>query len=179
MISKLNILQIRKDAIYAIKENVNYLSFFIVYYMFPILCAILVHFSGYELNAGLFGNLISGISLFAALLFSLIFVVTNNFSNRKVQHQSTDEEVVRYLKNYKKFSNNIVALISYTIIKSILIIILLIFSDAYIDYLDNKSNLFIMIIWDIIILLLIQFLIYIVVILKEMYVMQYEDINRE
>jgi len=178
MLSKLNIFEIRSDAVRAVRKDTSTLSFVIVYYAFPLVCAAFVHWIGYGINTKLFGNLISGISLFAALLFSIIFVVSNNLNARKQQFTTEDEENKRYVKNYKEFANNLVALISYTIVKAILIVILLIASDAYYDYLGEKSNLTIQIIWDVLIVLMVHFLLYIIIILKEMYVMQYEDINK-
>jgi len=178
MLDKLNILEIRKDAISSIQKGSSKLSFILVYYGIPLVCAVAIHLVNYDVNTDLFGNLISGISLFAALLFSIIFVVSNNLNSRKNQYKSNDEENIRYLSNYKNFANSLVSLISYTIVKAIMIVVILIISDAYFDYLNEKSNLLLKIIWDILIVLLVQFLLYIIIILREMYVMQYEDINK-
>ncbi|MBI9055978.1 MAG: hypothetical protein JEY96_19305 [Bacteroidales bacterium] len=179
MFAKLNVFEIRKDALKAIKNDASRWSFIFIYYIIPICIALLIHYINYELNTELFGNLIGGISLFAGLLFSIIFVVSNNLNSRKIQYQSQNEEDKRYIENYRNFSNNIVYLISYTVVKSIIIIVLLILADAYFDYLNETANLLIRIIWDLIVFLLYHFLLYIIIILKEMYVMQYEDINKK
>jgi hypothetical protein len=177
MFNKLNIFEIRSDAIKAVRRDSSDISFVLIYYGLPFVCALTLHIICYEIKTDLFGNLISGISLFAALLFSIIFVVSNNLNTRKEQYKSHNEEDLRYLKNYKDFANSLVALISYTIVKAIIIVVILIVSDAYFDYLENKTNITLRIIWDLLVFLLVQFLLYIIIILREMYLMQYEDIN--
>jgi len=158
MLNKLNVLEIRKDAIEAIKKDSNLFSFYLFYYLIPLGLAILVHLIKYDINTNLFGNLISGISLFAGLLFSIIFIVSSNFNSRKVELDKREEENKRFLNTYKAFASNIVALISYTVIKSIFIIIILIVSDAMYDYLGKQANFSLRILWDILIVLLYHFL---------------------
>jgi len=179
MINKINILEIRKDAIKALRKDTKIFSFILIYYLCPIGTAATLHFLNYNINTALFGNLISGISLFTGLLFSIIFVVSNNWNSRKSQYKTGNEEDEKYLNRYKNFANQITYLISYIVVKAILIIILLIAADAYFDYLNKVPNLGLRLIWDVLLFLLCQFLILIVVILNEMYTMQYDDINKE
>ena len=178
MLSKLNIFEIRKDALIAVKDNANIFSFWLVYYILPIIIASFLHYIKYDVDTKLFGNLISGISLFAGLLFSIIFIVSNNLNTRREQLQTKNEEDIRYIETYKKFAKNIVSLISYTVVKAIFIIIILIISDAVYSYLDKEVNLFLRILWDVLVVFLYQFIFYIILILKEMYSMQYEDISK-
>lgn len=179
MLSKLNFFEIRKDAISAIKVDTKIYSFYLTYYIVPFILAFTIHWIKYDIDTSLFSNLLSGISLFAGLLFSIIFVVSNNFNNRKFELDNKEEENQRFLNNYRAFASNIIALISYTVVKSIMIIVILIFSDAIYSYNGDKANLLLRIIWDVLIILLYHFLFYITMILKEMYTMQYEDINRK
>lgn len=178
MLSKLNVFEIRKDALIAVKENASILSFWFIYYIIPIIIASSLHYIKYNVDTKLFGNLISGISLFAGLLFSIIFIVSNNLNTRREQLQTKEEEDIRYIETYKKFAKNIVSLISYTVVKAIFIIIILIISDAINSYLENEVNLFLRLLWDVLIIFLYHFIFYIIIILKEMYSMQYEDINK-
>lgn len=178
MLSKLNIFEIRKDALIAVKDNANIFSFWLVYYILPIIIASFLHYIKYDVDTKLFGNLISGISLFAGLLFSIIFIVSNNLNTRREQLQTKNEEDIRYIETYKKFAKNIVSLISYTVVKAIFIIIILIISDAVYSYLDKEVNLFLRLLWDVLVVFLYQFIFYIILILKEMYSMQYEDISK-
>jgi hypothetical protein len=179
MLSKLNVFEIRRDALIAVKDNANIFSFWVVYYILPILIASSLHYIEYDVDTRLFGNLISGISLFAGLLFSIIFIVSNNLNTRREQLKTKDEENIRYIETYKKFAKNIVSLISYTVVKAIFIIIILIISDAVYSYLDNKVNLFLRLLWDVLVVFLYHFIFYIILILKEMYSMQYEDISKK
>lgn len=178
MLSKLNVLEIRKDALVAVKDNASQFSFIAIYYIIPILIASTLHLIKYDVDTRLFGNLISGISLFAGLLFSIIFIVSNNLNTRREKLQTKNEEDIRYVETYKKFAKNIVSLISYTVVKSIFIIIILIISDAVYSYLDNEVSLFLRLLWDVLIIFLYHFIFYIILILKEMYSMQYEDISK-
>ena len=102
MLSKLNIFEIRKDALIAVKDNANIFSFWLVYYILPIIIASFLHYIKYDVDTKLFGNLISGISLFAGLLFSIIFIVSNNLNTRREQLQTKNEEDIRYIETYKK-----------------------------------------------------------------------------
>jgi hypothetical protein len=178
MLSKLNVLEIRKDALDAVKDNASQFSFIAIYYIIPILIASTLHLIKYDVDTRLFGNLISGISLFAGLLFSIIFIVSNNLNTRREKIQTKNEEDIRYIETYKKFAKNIVSLISYTVVKSVFIIIILIVSDAVYSYLDKEVNLFLRLLWDVLIIFLYHFIFYIILILKEMYSMQYEDISK-
>lgn len=178
MLNKLNILEIRRDALYVLKLNTNKYEFLTIYYCIPISIAFILHYINYDIETRLFRNLISGISLFAGMLFSIIFIVSKNYNERKRDLQSKNEEDLQYLNRYKKFSNNIISLISFVVIKAILIIVLLIISDAYKHFLDDEVNFQLRLIWDVFVIIIIQFLLYIIVILKEMYAMQYDDINR-
>jgi len=178
MLKKLNILEIRGDAIRALKANTNKYEFLVIYYFFPVLIAILFHYFKIDIETRIFRNLIGGISLFSGMLFSIIFVVSKNFNTRKEQLNTKDEDDLIYLNQYKKFSNNLISLISYLIIKAIIIIIILILSDGYKHHLNDTVNFNLRAMWDVFIILIFHYLLYVIVILKEMYIMQYDDINR-
>lgn len=178
MLQKLNILEIRNDAIQILRTDTHPLTFVIVYYIIPILVATTLHFCKFDIETRLFRNLISAISLFAGMLFSVIFIVSKNFNTRKEQLISNNEEDIQYVNRYRIFSNNIISCISYVILKAIFIILLLLMSDSYRHYLNEEINLQLRIIWDVFVVNMIQFLIFVIVILKEIYSMQYDDINR-
>lgn len=187
MFSKIDIFEIRKDAVKSMRKDSNIFSFLLIYYIFPAFASVIIFITNYKINTALFGNLLSGISLFSGMLFSIIFIVSNNFNTRKEKIDSKEEENKSYIDRYKTFANELTSLISYTVVKALVIIVLLIISDAANNYVDNTGSsyfddsflLLLKFIGAILIFLLYQFLLYIVVILKEMYVMQFDDINRK
>lgn len=178
MINKLNIFEIRKDAIRALRRDTKLYQFIFIYYLVPISIAVLLHYFKYDIETRMFRNLIGGISLFAGLLFSIIFIVGKNYSTRKEKYNTGNEEDLQYLKTYKLFANNLVSLVSYLIIKAILIVSILIISDAYKNFLDEQVNFYLRLMWDFFVLLIIQFVLLLFVILVEIYKMQYDEINR-
>lgn len=179
MIDKINILEIRFDALKILKKDSSLSSYYVVYYIFPIIAScILVFLLSVRINTELFKNLIAGISLFSGLLFSIIFIVSNNYKERKISYNSKDEENVRYLKTYYEFSSNLISLISYSIVKALTIIVLTVIISIYSEFIDPQIDLALKTMWVLLLVLLYQFLVYILIILKEIYTMQYEEINR-
>lgn len=179
MIDKINILEIRNDAIDILKKDSSSWSFYFVYYVFPIIISLIIIFClSININTDLFRNLIAGISLFSGLLFSIIFIVSNNYKDRKVSYNSKDEENKRYLKAYYDFSTNLISLISYSIIKALYIIVITVVISIYYEYVELKTDNIIRFFWTLLLVFLYQFLLYVIIILKEIYTMQYEEINR-
>ena len=71
-------------------------------------------------------NIISSISIFSGLLFSVIFVVTENYSKRKNQmSRNQSDEVQSYLKRYKDFTEQITTLILFSVAIAIISIVFL------------------------------------------------------
>lgn len=118
-------------------------------------------------------------------MFTLLFIVTSNYKTRKSQIPAKEEEDIKYLDRYYTFTRNVVSLISYSIIKAGIVIILTIIyvslypKDSIFLYIkDINIPIYILIINSLIIIQLLQFLIIIIIILKEMYAMLYDDINK-
>ena len=180
MIDKINILEIRNDAIRILKKDSNLFLFYLIYYMIPILIAGgIVFWLSIKINTDLFGNLNAGISLFSGLLFSIIFIVSNNYKERRISHDSQDDENIRYLKHYHEFTTTLISLISYTIIKALYIIVFTVVISLYFEYINCLIDIPLKILWSLLIVFLYQFLLYVLIILKEIYSMQYEEINRK
>lgn len=180
MISKLNILEIRNDAIRILQKDSSVFSFYLIYYVIPILIASgVVFWLSITINTSLFGNLNAGISLFSGLLFSIIFIVSNNYKERRISHNSPDDENIRYLERYYEFSTTLISLISYTIIKALYIIVFTVVISLYSEHIKGSIDVPVKILWSLLIVFLYQFLLYVIIILKEIYSMQYEEINRK
>lgn len=178
LLHNLNIIEIRKDALKSMMEGKKWI-FIVIYYMIPIVVSgVLIKYS-YYIGNGVLGNLISGICLLSGLMFSLLFVITNNFNSRKSQIVSKDEEDIRYIENYRNFANKLISIISYFVVKSIIIILLLIIESSYYDYLNEKINILYKAIWFLSYLLFYQYIIQLIYILKNMYAMLYDDVNRK
>ncbi len=177
-LQNLNIFEIRNDAIKAISDRDGKIWVFIFYYGLPILVSYILFKYNYRLNKEVSGNLISGISLLSGLMFSLLVVITNNYSRRRSKLNHKEDEHVRYLENYKSFSNNLIAVISYVVVKSIVIIVFLVFANSYYEYIDQKIDIVFKLSWSVIYILLIQYVIFVLYIIKNMYAMLYDDINQ-
>ena len=151
-----------------------------IYWIIPIIIASLLWHFGYYIPSDITSDVISGIGLFAGLMFTLLFVVTTNYKNRKQQLENdSNEETKNYIRRYHTFTESAVALISYSIVKAGVIIFFTIVYNALDSIINNSGqdwaiflmSAFLEIFW-------IQFIIVITRILREMYVMLYDDIEK-
>ena len=151
-----------------------------IYWIIPIIIASLLWYFGYYIPSDITSDVISGIGLFAGLMFTLLFVVTTNYKNRKQQLENdSNEETKNYIRRYHTFTESAVALISYSIVKAGVIIFFTIVYNALDSIINNSGHdwaiflmsAFLEIFW-------IQFIIVITRILREMYVMLYDDIEK-
>lgn len=177
ILKNLNFIEIRHDALNAISRGSSRILFVFYYYGIPLLISFLLVIFDYFLDKDVVGNIISGISLLSGLMFSLLVVVTNNYSKRKGRLTSNNDESVRYLNNYKQFANELIAVISYSVVKSLIIIVALVFVNSYLEYLDDKMNCFLKYSWIFVYTFMIQYIIFILFIVNNMYAMLYDDIN--
>lgn len=180
MIRKINFLEIRRDSISILKTDSNVWAFYSIYYIFPLVSAsITIFYFTVQVDKELFRNLIAGISLFSGLLFSIIFIVSENYKDRRINLTTQDEENINYLNRYHKFSSDLISLISYTIIKALIIIILTVIISLYNSNLNSNPDFLLKLQWVFLLFYLYHFLIYVIIILNEIYSMQYEEINRK
>ncbi|MDO6803655.1 hypothetical protein Q4595_14470 [Wenyingzhuangia sp. 1_MG-2023] len=135
MLKQFKILYIRKLAIQTL-ESTSHIKFQLHYRIIPFIISLVISSFNSKISENNSGILVTGISIFAGLLFSLLFIVTDKLNLRRVT-LSTDknEEVINYLKRYKSFAKKTIHQISYTILLSILLI-LLIFLNDYPDWLN-------------------------------------------
>ncbi len=180
MLSNYNLSEIVKDGLSAIKGDSGMMSFMGIFLVLPVCITTLLWYFDYKISNDITSNIIGGIGLFAGLMFTLLFVVANNYKDRKASINSSDEEDVRYIKRYKEFADNIISLISISIVYAgALVLLIVVYSSSiesvlWIDVYSTVSEY----LSPVIILLLIHFILIIIRILKEMYAMLYDDINK-
>ena len=193
MWSKIRISEIRKGAFESLKykddnarEESNIYMLFI--YALPVLISALLLAVGIFITNDIATYLITSISIFAGLFFGLLFIVTERYNAKKEQLKEDENEEVRYyLIRYKNFSKFLIRQISYTIVLALLLIFLmaLIYFSPQVPrfHLCGYGELIrtickyifngVIYYWGS------QFLIFIIVILGNTYVMLSDDINNK
>lgn len=122
-----------------------------------------------------FTDVIGSISIFSALMFSVIFIVVEHFLKRRMDYNSDNEEDKRYILNYQEFTKEVVTRISFSIFLAGLIIVLacilpqLPFTNHW--YLAIRNALFVF--------LLLQYAGLIIIVVKDMYAMLIEDTEKK
>lgn len=190
---KLN--EIRKHA----KESLSYKDFnacdrgkiYLFYlYFLPICFALILLNLGILIEKEIATYLITSISVFAGLFFSLLFIVTEKFNQKKEYLKDLvekgDNQAKNYLKRYKNFATFLIRQISFTIILAFALILsmsVVYFAPKFphIDYCWFKCLKIslkyllngVIYYWGM------QFIIFLTVILSNMYVMLLDDINFE
>lgn len=175
-------------------------------YGLPILFSSILLLLGLFVEKEIASYFITSISIFAGLFFSLLFIVTDKYKTKKEDlknititakednlkefvidtEEDEDDEVRNYLKRYKNFSIFLIRQISFTILLAVALIISL--SIIYFIPQFPRTNCFI---WQYIKLTIkyllngiiyywsMQFVVFLVIILSNMYVMLLDDINFE
>lgn len=190
---KLN--EIRRQA----KESLEYRDFnantktkiYLLYlYALPILFSLCLLFFGLFIEKEIASYFITSISIFAGLFFSLLFIVTDKYNVKKKNLEELavkrDDETRNYLKRYKNFSIFLIRQISFTIILSVVLILSLSIIYFYpqfpkIDccywrYFKFAVKYFLN---GIIYYWIAQFIVFLMIILSNMYIMLLDDINFE
>jgi hypothetical protein len=181
MIHNFNIIDVIRDGYKSIRGDSRLLVFILIYLLLPLLFGGYMSIMDYRISGNVTSDILGGIGLFAGLMFTLLFVVTSNYKNRKEQLSgSNEDENVNYIKRYHSFTEDAVSLISFSIVKAGMVIIITI---VYVSVLPENAgeqgcSLLIRILNGILIMQLLQFLMIIVRILKEMYAMLYDDISK-
>lgn len=181
MFHNLNIKDIIFDGYKSIKGDSNYFLFILIYILLPLFGAAFMSYNGYYVSSDVTSDIIGGIGLFAGLMFTLLFIVTSNYKNRKEQLcNKQDDEVLNYIERYRRFTEDAVSLISYSIVKAGIIIITTIVYTSVLPINGSGEShcIFAQIFNGLLVVLLFQFMVIITRILKEMYAMLFDDINK-
>ena len=191
---KIKISEIRKDALNNLfkqhngEKVVNEKVVKFYYYILPIIVSIVVLLLGVTIKESIASYLITGISIFAGLFFSLLITVSDKMNKRKELQKSLSETDVNYFKLYKKFSEQLIAYISYEIVLSVILIILILFTFIDVDdfnfliittFVINLFKVLNIVLNFLIFYYGIKFLYILLIILSSMYVMLLDDINRK
>ena len=199
MFSKFNLIELFKDGFYEIRisSKLSYSIFW--HFVFPILISFIFLLFSITIDNDIISNIISSISIFSGLLFSVIFVVTENYSKRKNRMSNdSNEEAKSYLKRYKDFTEHITTLILFSVAIAIISIVFLliylllikanlqglqmnkelveIFEKGNSEY--SKLKFITLAILQILSFIsLFNYLLIIIVLVKEVYAMVFDDIN--
>lgn len=203
MLSRLNIFEIVTDGLKIIKGETKNIPFVVFFLLFPLFFAVSFVFLNFKIDNDIVSNIISSISLLSGLLFSVIFILIGNYLSRKKDFSNTDVEIEqeRYLKRYKHFTTDLTTLILFSIVIAIFTIVasflfgvldknatnekdgsdLILFTIQLKEFVFNfnKSQLYpvIKLITALINYLLYLYFTIILIIIKEVYTMIYDDIN--
>ncbi|WP_264538052.1 hypothetical protein [Flavobacterium sp. N1736] len=131
----LKLKNIRKEAIHSLyydnREKLisSKLKLNLFYYGIPFILSSILICLNQLLNENSITYFITGISIFAGLFFNLLIVVSDKMEKRKKLFYSNYEATSKYAKDYKIFSERLIASISYAIILSIVVIGLMFFTQ--------------------------------------------------
>lgn len=126
MFSKFNLTELLQDGFSEIRVS-SKLSYSIFWhFVFPIVQSIIFVIFGITIDNDIISNIISSISIFSGLLFSVIFVVTESYCKRRNQlSNNSSDEAKSYLKRYKNFTEHITTLILFSVAIAIISIVFL------------------------------------------------------
>lgn len=191
MWTKIKIWEIRKDALLSLKKDYNgrivksRKIVFSYYYLFPAFVSFTFIIIGVTIDSEIANYFITGISIFAGLFFNLLLVVADKLNVRKrLLETDKNEETINYVMRYKHFSEQIISQISYGIIISIVLIILM-FLTHFKVWLPHTDNYYFLLVYKTLKYILngliffygSQFIIMLFVILSSMYVMLLDDLK--
>lgn len=191
MWTKIKVWEIKKDALLSLRKDYNgrvvknKSSFLTYYYIIPLLISVIFLLIGVSINSEISNYFITAISIFAGLFFNLLLVVADKLNIRKkMLENDQNEETVNYVKRYTHFSEQLISQISYTIVISLSLIVLM-FLIHFKTWLPHCDIVYVKIIYKtlkyilngIIFYVGMQFIIMLFVILSSMYVMLLDDIK--
>jgi len=191
MWTKIKVWEIRKDALLSLRKDYNgrvvknKSAFLAYYYLIPFLISATFLLIGVSINSEISNYFITAISIFAGLFFNLLLVVADKLNVRKkMLENDKNEETINYVKKYTHFSEQLISQISYTIVISLSLIVLM-FLIHFKTWLPHSNLDTIKIIYRLLKYILngiifyvgMQFIIMLFIILSSMYVMLLDDIK--
>lgn len=158
-----------KDALKVLKSS------WLTFYIIPILIAgsVFVYIWKVDEDMNLINGVIDPIGIFAAFMFSLIFIIVEHFLLRKEKYTTDNDEDIRALSGYRVFAKDAVAMTSFSIFLAGWIIILQLLMSQFLD----KKVIVDAVLNSVFSFFLVQYAVLIVIITKEMYAMLTEDLE--
>ena len=158
-----------KDALVALKSS------WLWFYLFPAILALgtFLCLRYTDVSFNLYGGIIETIGIFAAFMFTLVFIIVEHFVKRKEAKPALNEDEKNYISRYRKFAQKSVAMISFSILLAGWVIFLqIIFSQVVSDckIVSSITN-------SVFSFFLAQYFVLILLIVGEMYAMLTEDIE--
>ncbi|WP_339926321.1 hypothetical protein [uncultured Cyclobacterium sp.] len=155
---------------------------FLVLILTPIIIGITISiYKDIEVNKDYINIIISSLSIFTGFFFTLIVYVADKAANKKNEYRDKkNEEDIRFINTYLDFIEKLISQISYSIILSVIIICISLVSQLELPCLiDGKyCHHFDLLITSIVISLIFHFLIYLLLIISNMYALFLEEIKR-
>ena len=199
MFSKFNLIELLQDGFSEIRVSSKLFCALFWHYVVPILFSLIFIFFNINLDSDIISNIIGSISIFSGLLFSVIFIVTENYAKRKnLLSENYNVEAKSYLERYKDFTKHITTLILFSVAVAIISIVFLIIylfvtkanlqvikindnviqilKDTNIDY-SRVKLLTLLFLQMLSFICLYNYLMIIVTLIKEVYAMIFDDIN--
>ena len=197
MFEKFNLKELLIDGFSEIMISPKKIYSITFHFFIPIVICWICIFVNITLDNDIISNTISSISIFSGLLFSVIFILTENYSKRKNDlKNNSNEESILYLERYKNFTKHITTLILFSVaVATISIVFLLLYLLCLKANLQtvllNKKNLeflknFNLSDFKVAVLFILQllsfsclfnYLLTIMALVKEVYSMVFDDIN--
>lgn len=165
------------------------ISFYSAYFYF-----INFYFFNITIDDVFVSNVISSISIFSGLLFSVIFILLENYNKRKDKiGNNPPEELIRYVKRYKDFTSKISTIILFSIVVAMISIIILLliifilkiklsninyeFIFSYKNQLIQLKKILLCILQTICITFLYNYFLIVINLIKEIYAIVFDSIN--
>ena len=196
MFSKYNLSELIHDGYSEIKISQNNICSIIFHFIVPISISLIFIFFNITIDDVFVSNVISSISIFSGLLFSVIFILLENYNKRKDKiGNNPPEELVRYVNRYKDFTSKISTIILFSIVVAMISIIILLliifilkiklsninyeFIFSYKNQLIQLKKILLCILQTICITLLYNYFLIVINLIKEIYAMVFDSINRD
>ena len=194
MFSKYNLSELIHDGYSEIKISQNNIYSIIFHFIVPISISLIFIFFNITIDDVFVSNVISSISIFSGLLFSVIFILLENYNKRKDKiGNNPPEELIRYVKRYKDFTSKISTIILFSIVVAMISIIILLliifilkiklsninyeFIFSYKNQLIQLKKILLCILQTICITFLYNYFLIVINLIKEIYAMVFDSIN--
>ena len=177
LIEKFSLFELLKDGFSILKKQTKNYEVLLYFVVIPSLVSYLFIFFDITFDNDIISNIISFISIFSGILFSVTFVLKENYIRRKEIYNTKNEEDTNYINRYKAFMQQVSTLILFSVGISVFLICFLLSILCFKEeYLQSLISIYTKKTLEIITIFLSYFyLLSILNIIKEVYAMLYDD----